>query len=137
MAKLCSPGPSLPMELSIEDIAGRAGVDVVYIRKLMELGALGPERNGYREQDAHVVVLLHLWDEARLSAEAILAAIEAGELSLDFLESPGWDLPPPLDRTYRQLAEEQGIRLELLQTIHRSMGFAHPIPTSGPGPTTP
>ena len=114
------------MELSIEDIAGRAGVDVGYVRKLIELGALAPERSGYREQDAHVVALLHLWDEAGLSAEAILAAIEAGELSLDFLESPGWDLPPPLDRTYRQLAEEQGIRLELLQTIHRSMGFAPP-----------
>ena len=40
---------------------------------------------------------------------SILAAAESGELSLDFLESPGWELPPRLGRTYRQLAEERSL----------------------------
>ena len=116
------------MELTIEDVAGRAGVDVGYVRRLSDLGALGPEGNGYRERDVHVTALLHMWEDAGLTAESILAATEGGELSLDFLESPGWELPPRLDRTYRQLAEERDLPVELLQTIQRAIGFVPPEP---------
>jgi adenylate cyclase len=114
------------LELTIEDVAGRAGVDVAYVRRLIELGVVGPEGDGYREQDAHVTALLHMWEEAGLTAESILAAAGSGELSLDFLESPGWELPPRLDRTYRQLAEERAVPVGLLQAIERSMGFVPP-----------
>jgi adenylate cyclase len=116
------------VELTIEDVAGRAGVDVAYVRRLIDLGVVAPEGVGYREQDAHVTALLHMWEEAGLAAESILAATASGQLSLDFLESPGWELPPRLDRTYRQLAEERSMPVELLQTIQRSMGFVPPEP---------
>ncbi len=116
------------MELTIEDVAGRAGVDVAYVRRLVDLGVVAPETVGYREQDAHVTALLHMWEEAGLTAESILAATASGQLSLDFLESPGWELPPRLDRTYRQLATERSMPVELLQTIQRSMGFVAPEP---------
>ena len=66
------------MELTIEDVAGRAGVDVAYVSRLIDLGVVGPEVDGYREQDAHVTALLHMWEEAGLSAESILAAAESG-----------------------------------------------------------
>jgi adenylate cyclase len=114
------------VELTIEDVAGRAGVDVAYVRRMVDLGVLGPEGDGYREQDAHVTALLRMWEDAGLTAESILAAAESGDLSLDFLESPGWELPPRLDRTYRQLAEERSMPVDLLQAIHRSMGFVPP-----------
>jgi adenylate cyclase len=113
--------------LTIEDVAGRAGVDITYVRRLIDLGVV-PEGDGYREQDAHVSALLHMWEEAGLSAESILAATASGQLSLDFLESPGWELPPRLDRTYRQLADERSMPVELLQMIQRSMGFVPPEP---------
>jgi adenylate cyclase len=116
------------MELTIEDVAERAGVDVAYVRRLIDLGVVGPEKDGYRERDAHVTALLHMWEEAGLTAESILAAAESGQLSLDFLESPGWELPPRLDRTYRQLAEERSMPVDLLPTIQRSMGFVAPDP---------
>jgi adenylate cyclase len=122
------------VELTIEDVAGRAGVDVAYVRRLIDLGALEPERDGYREQDAHVTALLHMWEEAGLTAESILTAAEAGELSLDFLESPGWELPPRLDRTYRQLAEERSMSVELLLAIQRAIGFVPPDPDELAGP---
>ena len=114
--------------LTVEDVAGRAGVDVAYVRRLIGLGVVAPESDGYREQDAHVTALLHMWEEAGLTAESILAATASGQLSLDFLESPGWELPPRLDRTYRQLAEERSMPVEILQTIQRSMGFVPPEP---------
>jgi adenylate cyclase len=116
------------VELKIEDVAGRAGVDVAYVRRLIELGALGPERDGFREQDAHITALLHMWEGAGLTAESILAAAGSGELSLDFLESPGWELPPRIDRTYRKLAEERGMPVELLLAIQRAIGFVPPDP---------
>jgi adenylate cyclase len=75
-----------------------------------------------------VTALLHMWEEAGLTTESILTAAESGELSLDFLESPGWELPPRLDRTYRQLAEERGMLVELLRAVQRSMGFVPPDP---------
>jgi adenylate cyclase len=116
------------VELTIEDVAERAGVDVEYVRRLIDLGVVGPERNGYCEQDAHVTALLRMWEDAGLSAESILAAGESGQLSLDFLESPGWELPPRLDRTYRQLAEERSMPVDLLLAVQRSMGFVPPDP---------
>ena len=116
------------MALTIEDVAGRAGVDVAYVRRLIDLGALGSERDGYRERDAHVTALLYMWEGAGLTAESILAATGSGQLSLDFLESPGWELPPRLDRTYRQLAEERQLPVDLLLAIHRAMGFVPPDP---------
>lgn len=69
------------------------------------------------------MALLHVWEEAGLSAESILAAVKAGDLSFDFLESPGWELPPPLDLTYRELARRHGIPLRLIQAIHGSLGL--------------
>ncbi len=114
--------------LSIEQVADRAGVDEEYVRAIEELGVLSGDQQRYGERDVHIVALLRLWEKAGLSRAAILEAVEVGELSLDFLESPGWELPAPLDRTYRQLAEEQGLPLELLRAIHESIGFASPDP---------
>jgi adenylate cyclase len=121
-------GGAASVELTIEDVAGRAGVDVAYVRRLIDLGALEPEGDGFREQDVHVTALLRMWEDAGLTAESILTAAEAGELSLDFLESPGWELPPRLDRTYRQLAEARSMPVDLLQTIQRAIGFVPPDP---------
>src|ERR671911_453540 len=118
----------MPAELKIEDVAARAGTDVGYVRRVIDLGAIGPEQDGFSERDAHVVALLQVWERAGLPAESILSAVESGELSLDFLETPGWDLPVPLDRTYRQLAQERAVPVDLLVAIQGSIGFAPPDP---------
>jgi hypothetical protein len=89
--------------LSLQQVADRAGVGQEFVRRLIELGALGRDENGYGERDVHLVALLHVWESAGLSAESILAAVEAGELSLEFLETPAWRLPEPLALTYYDL----------------------------------
>ena len=50
----------MPVELTIEDVAARAGSDVGYVRRLIDLGAIGPEQDGFSERDAHVVALLQV-----------------------------------------------------------------------------
>ena len=102
--------------ISIEQVADRSGADLEFVGRLIDLGAIGPADEGYAERDVHVVALLHVWERAGLSSEAILAAVDAGELSLDFLETPAWTLPEHLPLTYREFAEQQQIRLGLLRS---------------------
>ena len=116
------------MPVSREQLGRRAGVDEDYVRRLHQLGALRGRDDAYEERDVHVAALLHMWESAGLSAPAILAAVDAGTLSLDFLDSPAWELPEPLPLTYRELAEEHGIPLHLLLGIQEAIGFAAPDP---------
>jgi adenylate cyclase len=115
-------------QLSIQQVADRAGVHKDYVRRLIELGALHREDERYEERDVHLVALLHRWEEAGLAPTSILTAVETGVLALDFLETPGWDLPEPLVETYRDFAEEQSVPLRLLRAIHEAIGFAPPDP---------
>jgi adenylate cyclase len=116
------------MSVSREQLVRRAGLDDNFVQRLHELGALRGSDDAYEERDVHVAALLRMWERAGLSAPAILAAVDAGTLSLEFLDSPAWELPEPLAITYRQLAEEHGIPLPLLQGIQEAMGFAAPDP---------
>jgi class 3 adenylate cyclase len=115
--------------VTLEELIQRAGVDHGYVRRLRELGVYrGDDDDRFQERDVHVTALLHMWERGGMSAQAILAAVDAGTLSLGFLDSPAWELPEPLPITYRQFAEEQDVPLELLQGIQEAIGFAAPNP---------
>src|SRR5262249_45346171 len=102
--------------------------DDAFVDRLGELAALHGSGDAYEERDVHIAALLVMWERAGLSASTILAAVDAGTLSLDFLDSPAWDLPEPLTITYRELAEQQGVPLVLLVGIQEAMGFVAPDP---------
>jgi adenylate cyclase len=112
--------------LSVEQVADRAGVDPAFVDRLLELGALDRVDDGYGDREVHLVAILHRWEAAGLAAESILEAVEKGDLSLSWLETPGFDLPRRLDRTHRELASEAGVPLQLVLGLHEVMGFARP-----------
>jgi class 3 adenylate cyclase len=114
--------------LTLGEVASRAGVEDAYVRRLAELGALEGQGDGYGEQDVHRVALLHAWEAAGLSPESILTAVQQGELSFSFLETPGWALPGRPDVTYRELSEHQGVPLSLILGLHEAIGFQAPGP---------
>jgi adenylate cyclase len=114
--------------LSLEEVASRAGVDDAYVRRLMELGALQGQGDGYGERDVHRVALLRAWEAASLAPESILTAVRQGELSFSFLETPGWALHERPDLTYRELSEQQAVPLPLLLGLHEAIGFQAPSP---------
>lgn len=116
------------MSITLEELIQRAGVDHGFVRRLHQLGAFRSDDDRYEERDVHVAALLNMWERAGLSIPSILAAMDARRLSLDFLDSPAWELPEPLPITYREFAKEQGIPFELLQGIQVAMGFAAPDP---------
>jgi adenylate cyclase len=114
--------------LSLEEVASRAGVDDGYVRRLTELGALEGQGDGYGDRDVHRVALLHSWEAAGLPPESILAAVQQGELSFSFLETPGWALPARPHYTYRELSEQYGVPLSLVLGLHEAIGFQPPSP---------
>lgn len=117
------------MTLSLAQLADRAGVDEAYVHRMIELGALDRLEDGYGEREIHLVALLHRWEAAGLAPESVLEAVEKGDLSLSFLETPGlFELPGLLDRTYRELAAETGVSLQLVLGLHEAIGFAKPDP---------
>lgn len=116
------------MPVTREQLVRRAGVDERYVDRLHELGALRGSEDAYEERDVHMTALLSMWERAGLSASAILAAVDARTLSLDFMDAPAWELPEPLPITYGELAESSQIPIELLQGIQEAMGFAAPDP---------
>ena len=113
--------------LSASGLADLAGVTEVEVGRLVELGVL-VARDGagpFRETDVPKVRLAIACEQAGLPMAGIAAAIGAGRLSFAFLEAEPfrrWALRST--RSYREVSQETGVPLELLQGALVSMGFA-------------
>jgi hypothetical protein len=97
------------------------------IGRMVDLGVLVPQEGSapFLTGDFHKVRLAMACERAGLPMDGIAAAIRAGRLSFAFLEASSytrWAVPS--GRTYRQVSEETGIPLEVLQETLESMGFA-------------
>jgi class 3 adenylate cyclase len=114
-----------------EGLAERAAVPVGYVDRLVELGILLLPEAGSRfsEGDVRRVRLVHGLEAGGLPLDGMSAAVRNGDLSFRFLDLPSWDWYGGfVATTYRKLAVESGVNLELLQAIRESMGFARPGP---------
>ncbi len=117
--------------LSLEELANQAEVDSEYVERLIELGAL-EQRSGpkpYGPSDVRRVHLLHAWEAAGLSVEAVMSVIRAGELSISWLDTPVMTRVEHPALTYDQLCAEEDIPLRLVQALQEALGFAPPEPT--------
>jgi adenylate cyclase len=113
--------------LSASELADLAGVTKAEVQRLVELGVLvaRDDAGPFLETDVPKVRLASACEQAGLPMEGIAAAIRAGRLSFAFLEAAPfrrWALRST--RTYRQVSQETGVPLELLQGALESMGFA-------------
>jgi len=114
-----------------DDLAGRAGVPVDYVDRLVELGILARPETGARFSDGDLrrVRLVRGMEEGGLPLDGIGTAVRNGDLSFGFLDLPSWDWYGGfVGKTYQELTAESGLTLELLQVIRESMGFARPGP---------
>jgi len=117
--------------LTREALAERAGVDVGYVDRLIELGILAAPETGspFTEGGFRRVRLVRGLEGGGLPLEGMSAAVRNGDLSFGFLDLPSWDWYGGFTaKTYGQLSAETGLGLGLLQVLRESMGFA------GPGP---
>ena len=116
--------------ISQRDVADRAGVEVEYVAKLVGLGVLDPTEDGaFSEGDVRRTRLYQGLERAGLPIEAMVEALERGELSFAFLDLPVWDRFSGLSsRSFREVSSQEAIPLELLMVVREAIGFAQADP---------
>jgi adenylate cyclase len=117
-------------ELTREALAERAGVDLGYVDRLLDLGILATQRaDHFAPGDLRRVRLLRGLEQGGLPLEGIATLVRDGSLSFDFLDLPSWDwFGGFVGKTYQEVSAETGVGFELIQAIRESMGFVPPAP---------
>jgi adenylate cyclase len=112
--------------ISQRAVAERAGVDPDYVARLIDVGVLVPEGDGtFTDGDARRARLYRALERAGLPIEALVQALERGELSFDFLDHPVYDRFSRLSpRSFRDVSSDEGIPLELLLVVREAVGLA-------------
>jgi adenylate cyclase len=112
--------------ISQREVAERAGVDPDYVTKLVDVGVLAPAADGtFTAGDARRARLCRGLEGAGLPIEALVEALDRGELSFAFLDLPVYDRFSPLGpTTFRDVSEQEGIPLDVLLIVREAMGLA-------------
>jgi adenylate cyclase len=118
------------MEFSLEQVAERAGVEGSFVTRLVDVGVLAPAGDGtFTDGDARRARLCRGLEGAGLPIEALVEALDRGELSFAFLDLAVYDRFSPLGpRTFTDVSEEEGIPLDLLLVVREAMGLAQAAP---------
>jgi len=120
-----------PRRLAADDLALRLGVGPERVRQLADVGAIDADADDlFDPGDVHRVRLLLAFEEAGVPIEALLAASQAGAISLryyDQLHPP----PAPLSgRSYGELKASAGRGATHLSQLFAAFGLAEPEPDS-------
>jgi adenylate cyclase len=118
------------IEYSREDAAERGGVELHYLRRLVDLGIIAPEEpDRFSPGDVRRVLMARSLEDAGIPLEGVAAAIQHGALSLGFLNAATYERFSALAaETFRQVSDRTGIPLELLMVIREAIGMAQPSP---------
>jgi class 3 adenylate cyclase len=114
--------------LSREELAEQAEVDVAFVDRLIESGALG-EDDAFGSMDVRRTRLLRAWEDAGLRAEGIMDLVRRGELSVAWLNTPVMTRARRLETTFRDLCRELDVPQRLVEAISEAIGFAPPSPS--------
>jgi class 3 adenylate cyclase len=115
--------------LSHQEVADRAGVDLAYVDRLVDVGLLDPADGAFSEGDARRARLYRGFEAAGLPLDALVEALERNELTFTFLDHPVYDRFSHLSsRSFREVGAEEAVPIELLMVVRESIGFAQPDP---------
>lgn len=119
--------------LSLQEMARQAEVDVEYVRRLIESGALEPGTGPkpYGSSDVRRVQLLRSWEDAGFSVQGVVDLVRAGELSVSWLDAPVRTGTRRLDLTYQELCTKEDVPFALVQALQKALGFPPPDPDDG------
>jgi adenylate cyclase len=117
-------------EHSRSEVARRAGIELGYVDRLVEVGILGPDSDGlYTHGEVRAARWVHSFDEAGVPIDGIAAAVRDGVLSFAYLESSAFDRFGEVSATtFQELTERTGIPMDLLTLVREAIGFAEPRP---------
>jgi hypothetical protein len=122
---------------SSDVIATRAGVDVGYVDNLIRLGILTRGEDGsFAPGAARTARVIRDLERSGLPLDGIAEAVAAGFLSFSVFDSTAYDRVAPLtDRTFREVAAQSDVPLELLSSSVKRSGSPSQIRTSRCGRT--
>lgn len=116
--------------LSRRETARKAGVDLDYVDRLVELGLVDPgPHDTFSSGDVRRARWIQGLERAGVPLEGMAAAVREGALSFGFLDSAVFErFAGHSDTTFRELSERTGVPLEMLMVIREASGFGEPAP---------
>jgi adenylate cyclase len=128
--------PGRPLDthsFSREELAEQANVDLPFVDRLIEIGALGDggETESFGGMDVRRARLLRAWEDAGLGAEEIMDLVRKGDLSVAWLNTPVMTRAKRLDTTFDDLCRQMGVAPRVVEAIYEAIGFAPPSPSDG------
>ena len=118
-----------PHSLTAQELALRLGVEPEHVDRLAQAGALNREPGGHFDPgDVHRARLLLAFENAGVSLEALLAASQAGAISLRYYDRLHPAPVPLSDRSYGAFKASLGDQNTLLTRLFAAFGLAEPEP---------
>ena len=116
------------MAYTFEDAGRRAGADPESVTRYVELRLIDIEGTGdLSDEDIRRIQVFQTLEQAGLPIEGIATLVNAGRLSLDFIEAAGQYVFMPLtDRTFAEVSDSTGVSLATLTSIRESLGGVRP-----------
>jgi adenylate cyclase len=117
-------------DFSRAEAAHRAGVDVQYLDRLVDLGLLEPGAGDrFTKFDIRKAQMVQTLEGAGMPADRVAEGLRSAHMSLAFLESPVYERFATFsDDTFRTLSQRTGLPLELVMLIREAAGGAVPDP---------
>ena len=117
-------------DYSRTEAAERAGIGVDELTSQVDLGIVRPGAGDrFTSGDVRRAELVQSLKGAGISLEGLASALEAGTLTLDFLDAPVYERFSALsDVTFQQLSDRTGVPINLLLLIREAAGSAPPNP---------
>jgi adenylate cyclase len=113
-------------ELDPSHVAERAGVELAYVTRLLDLGLLdvGPD-GSLPDSQVRRVQMLQVVDRAGVSLDALATVVRGGGMSLAFIDAATYDAFSPLSpESFAELSERSAIPVDLLLAIRDAVGGA-------------
>ncbi|MGH8916214.1 MAG: MerR family transcriptional regulator, partial [Acidimicrobiia bacterium] len=116
------------MSYTIEEAARRAGVEVEPVARYLGVGLIDVEGAGeFSDEDIRRIQVFKTLEESGLPIDGVAELVNAGHLSLGFIEAAGQYVFVPLsDRTFAEVSESTEIPMETLASIRESLGGVPP-----------
>jgi adenylate cyclase len=114
----------------IAEAAERAGLSVEELSRLVELDILKPDAKGrLTPGDVRRAGLVGGLATAGIPPDGLAAAMQSGQVSLDFIDDPAYERFSALSGiTFAQLGARTGVPVELLMLIREATGSNPPLP---------
>ena len=115
---------------SRDELARRAGVHPDYVDRLVELGILTPAPGEpFTTGDVRRARWVRGLEDSGVPLEGMAAAVREGALSFSYLDVSAFDrFAGMTSTTFRELSQETGVPLDLLNALRGSLGYAEPTP---------